>query len=225
MEREVKLKPIAHIYAFAAVWVIWAMFLPMYKLWHFIVLLLVSLFVGFLFSKLFPGKRVKITIPEPEPEPFTSGNPEVDAVIREGELAVSEMKRLRTAIEDEKVRIKVSEIIEISEKIVKNVQDDHTFMQGVKRFLNYYLPTTIKLLNAYDRMYDQGITGENISGSMEKIDEMLDTLIEAYKKQLDSLFARHALDIETDIEVMEGMLKREGLTGNDFNRGEKKNER
>ena len=69
------------------------------------------------------------------------------------------------------------------------------------------------MLNAYDRMSDQGIAGDNLSRSMKSIEEMLDTAIEAYKKQLDSLFENQALDIETDISVMNQMLAREGLTG------------
>ena len=72
--------------------------------------------------------------------------------------------------------------------------------------------TTIKLLNAYDRMGDQGIEGTNLSKSMQSIEDMLDTAIEAFKKQLDSLFANQALDIETDISVMNQMLAREGLS-------------
>ena len=84
--------------------------------------------------------------------------------------------------------------------------------------MNYYLPTTIKLLNAYDRMSAQGIEGENIDKSMKSITEMLDAAIAAYKKQLDSLFANQALDIETDISVMNSMLDREGLSDKkDFN--------
>lgn len=80
--------------------------------------------------------------------------------------------------------------------------------------MNYYLPTTIKLLNSYDRMSNQGIEGDNLSKSMTNIKDMLDTAITAYKKQLDSLFADQAMDIETDIEVMNRMLAREGLAGN-----------
>ena len=84
--------------------------------------------------------------------------------------------------------------------------------------MNYYLPTTIKLLNAYDRMDSQGIEGENIDKSLKSITEMLDAAISAYKKQLDSLFANQALDIETDIAVMNAMLNREGLSDKkDFN--------
>ena len=81
--------------------------------------------------------------------------------------------------------------------------------------MNYYLPTTIKLLNAYDRMSDQGIEGSNLSKSMSSIEDMLDTAIDAFKKQLDSLFANQALDIETDISVMNQMLAREGLSDDD----------
>ncbi|MBQ6317652.1 MAG: hypothetical protein IJI13_09010, partial [Oscillospiraceae bacterium] len=64
----------------------------------------------------------------------------------------------------------------------------------------------------YDRMGSQGIEGENIDRSMKSISEMLDAAIAAYKKQLDSLFANQALDIETDIAVMNSMLDREGLS-------------
>ena len=62
-------------------------------------------------------------------------------------------------------------------------------------------------------MSAQGIEGENLDKSMKSINEMLDQAIEAYKKRLDSLFENQALDIETDIEVMNQMLAREGLTG------------
>jgi len=216
MMREVKTKPIAHIYAFAAIWLLWGLFLPMYKLWHFIALFALSIGVGAVFARLFPGKIIYKPVPEPEPEPFASGDPEIDAIINEGRLAMEEMRRLRASIDDDNIKAKVDQIIEVSDKIVKNVLEDPGHFSQVKRFLSYYLPTTIKLLNAYDRFYDQGISGKNISGSMERIDEMLDTIIDAYKKQLDSLFANQALDIETDIEVMEGMLKREKLLDDEF---------
>jgi 5-bromo-4-chloroindolyl phosphate hydrolysis protein len=110
----------------------------------------------------------------------------------------------------------MNQLMQISDKIVQNAIDNPGNVPQIKKFLNYYLPTTIKLLNAYDRMSDQGIEGVNISGSMSRIEAMLDTAVEAFKKQLDSLFANQALDIETDIEVMNAMLAREGLAGGDF---------
>ena len=68
-------------------------------------------------------------------------------------------------------------------------------------------------MNHYDRMSAQGIEGDNLDKSMKNINEMLDAAIEAFKKHLDSLFANQALDIETEIDVMNTMLAREGLSG------------
>lgn len=216
MKQAQKKKPVAHIYAFAAVWIIWGLFLPIYRPWHFLLVIAASIVTGRIFAKLFPGKTVYIEVPDPEPEPFSSGNSEVDELIKQGEIGISELNRLKVAIENKSVGTKIDEVVDVSQKIIDNLKEDTSYLPGVKRFFNYYMPTTIKLLNSYDRMYDQGIKGVNISGSMDKIENVLDTMIDAYKKQLDSLFAGHAIDIETDIEVLEGMLKQEGLTGQDF---------
>ena len=94
--------------------------------------------------------------------------------------------------------------------------DDPNDYKMIKRFSNYFLPTTIKLLNAYDRMSEINIDGENISATKQRINEILDTTITAYEKQYDALFANQALDIETDIIVLENMLKKEGLSSSDF---------
>ena len=79
--------------------------------------------------------------------------------------------------------------------------------------MSYYLPTTLKLLNAYDRMGAAGVEGENIIETRDKIDALMDTLVTAFDRQLDALFADEALDIATDITVMENLLRQEGLSG------------
>ena len=83
----------------------------------------------------------------------------------------------------------------------------------IRRFMDYYLPTTLKLLNAYDRMDATGISGDNIDTTKAKVEKMLDTIVRAFDKQLDALFGEEALDISTDITVMENLLAQEGLTG------------
>ena len=139
--------------------------------------------------------------------------PEVQEVVDEGKLAHTELERLYATIPDLAVKAKIRELINVSDKIVEDAVNDPSDVPQIKKFLDYYLPTAIKLLNAYDRMGAQGIEGENISGAMQSIEEMLDTTVAAYKKLLDSLFANQAMDIETDIEVMNTLLKREGLAG------------
>ncbi len=136
----------------------------------------------------------------------------IDPILEESDRAIDEMQRLKSTIRDQNVQNKIDQIIEITEKISQDAIDDPSDIPQIKKFFRYYLPTTIKLLNAYDRMSSQGIEGENIDKSIANINEMLDVAIAAYKKRLDSLFENQALDIETDIDVMNQMLEREGLS-------------
>ena len=215
--QEKRIKSVVPVYAVGVVWLLYALFLPLYKLWHILVLLALAALVFGVFSKLFPGKVIQVETPQKKKtEPESTGDPELDEIIAQGQLAMREMGRLYASIPDAGVKSRIMEIINISEKIVNDARTDRKDIPRIRKFLNYYLPTTIKLLHAYDRMGSQGIEGENISGTMTRIEDMLDTVVVSYKKQLDALFADEALDIETDITVMEGMLRREGLTDKDF---------
>lgn len=210
---EKRRRSVLPIYGIAAVWVIWAAFLPMYRLSHFLILAVISAAVWFGLRKLCPDKVEYVDAPERDE---STGDEKIDALLKEGKMAVSEMKRLRASIKNEAVCVKIDKLIELTGKIFRDILDDKDDYDQIKRFASYYLPTTIKLLNAYDRMGSQGISGENISGTMSRIEDILDTTVQAYQKQLDALFANQALDIDTDITVLENMLKREGLSGSDF---------
>ena len=227
------------IYSFIVTWLVLSMFFPMYELTSILTTLGLGLCVAFLFGRAAgrhdaqqeqakteaqqaARKTVDTTVRkvgEKAPQPAKkSYGPEVDPIVEEGNKALSEMGRLYMSIKDPEVRVKINEIMRITDKIVQDAIADPSDIPKIKKFMNYYLPTTIKLLNAYDRMDSQGIEGENIDKTMKNINEMLDAAIAAYKKQLDSLFANQALDIETDIAVMNAMLDREGLSDKkDFN--------
>ena len=204
--REVRKKSYIPIYGVAAVCLIYCLFFPLYKLFHFIILAVLLVLSYFVLSKIFPGTVEYIE------EPVTTGNPEHDALLEEGKKAVSEMKRIKDSIADTAVKAKVDRLIELTDKIFADLKDDPNDYKMIKRFSNYFLPTTIKLLNAYDRMSAQGVSGENIDTSLEKIRGMMDTIVVAFDKQLDSLFGAEALDISSDITVLETMMAREGLT-------------
>ena len=195
--------------------------LPMQKLWAILLTAAVSGLIAFLLGRSSAKKEQKKQQEELEKAraqakaaaPKKSYGPEIDPIIAEGNRALSEMGRLYMSIKDVEVRKKINEIMRITDKITQDAIADPSDIPQIKKFMNYYLPTTIKLLNAYDRMSSQGIEGENLDRSMKSINEMLDQAIVAYKKRLDSLFENQALDIETDIEVMNTMLAREGLSG------------
>ena len=149
----------------------------------------------------------------PQTPPKPKYPPEVQAVVDEGEKAHAELTRLYAAIPNLSVKRRIQELIDVSDKIIADAVADPSDVPQIKKFLDYYLPTTIKLLNSYERMGAQGIEGTNITKTMNSIEGMLDTAIDAYKKLLDSLFANQAMDIETDIQVMNTLLKREGFAG------------
>ena len=82
----------------------------------------------------------------------------------------------------------------------------------MRKFMDYYLPTSLKLLNTYAELDRQGIEGENITESKRRTEQTMDTLVDAFENQLDRLFASDALDVSTDIDVMQNMLRADGLT-------------
>ena len=200
-------KSAAPIYAAAVVWVLYALLLPLYKPGHFIMAAAASVVV-FLIARIF----CKDVVEEVEEKPQPTGNPELDKMISDGELAIREMKRLNDSIKDETISSQIDRLEEVSNKIFDCVKADPKKLPQIRKFMNYYLPTTLKLLNAYDRMSSQGVEGQNISGTMEKVEGMMSTIVRAFEKQLDSLFGDQALDISTDITVLENMMAREGLT-------------
>ena len=160
-----------------------------------------------------PEKPAAPEAPAEEPSPYS---PEVQAIIKEGRMALKEMGRLYASIPNPEIRSRINELMSVSDKIIRDAIDDPADVPQIRKFLDFYLPTTIRLLNAYDRMSAQEFGGENITGSMQRIEEMLDTTIAAYKKQLDALFANQAADIQMDIDTMNTMLAREGLGGKGY---------
>ena len=129
-----------------------------------------------------PEKPAAQEAPAAEPSPYS---PEVQAVIQEGRTALKEMGRLYASIPNPEIRSRINELMSVSDKIIRDAIDDPADVPQIRKFLDFYLPTTIRLLNAYDRMSAQEFGGENITGSMQRIEEMLDTTIAAYKKQLE----------------------------------------
>jgi 5-bromo-4-chloroindolyl phosphate hydrolysis protein len=206
---EKKKKSVLPVYGVAAVFVLYCLIFPLYRTGHFIALAFSAILAYFILSAIFPGKTEYIEIPE---EPERTGDEKINALLEEGEKAVSEMHRLRGAIPGEAVKKKIGDIAAVTDKIFKDLLEDPDDYKRVKRFADFYLPTTIKLLNTYDRLGKSGAPGENVSGTLERIDTALDTILDSYEKFFDSLFENQALDIETDIHVLETILKQEGLT-------------
>ena len=226
MAKHVK-RSVAPIYLIGVTWLIYAMFLPLSSGMDYLFCTVASIVVFIVAKNLFPDREYIVkeeasqtgnkekAKSQPE-KPKTTGNKEIDALIKERERAISEMRRLNDSIEDEKISDQIDHLEAVTGKIIDHVVEHPKKLPQIRRFLDYYLPTTLKLLNAYDRMDSAGIAGENITATKAKVEKMMDTITVAFDKQLDGLFGEEALDISTDITVMENLLAREGLNGMSF---------
>ena len=207
-------RSVAPFYGVAAVWVVYALAFDLYRPTHFIFAAVLSAGVYLLLRAVCKDEEYEVEIPDPpKPEPASTGNPELDKMIRDGALAVEEMKRLDENIEDEKISQAIRELERTSQAIFQQVREAPEKLPQIRKFMDNYLPTTLKLLNAYDRMSSVGVGGENIDGTKERVEAIMDTIVAAFDKQLDGLFGAEALDVSADITVLETMLAREGLAG------------
>ena len=195
------------LYAAAVTWLLYALLFPLYRLPHFLLAAAAAAVVGIV-ARLF----CRDTVEEVPEEPETTGNEELDKMIADSKKAIAEMKRLDDNIADPTISAQIVRLQQLAGKIFAQVEQNPEKLPQIRKFMNYNLPTTLKILNAYDRMGEQGVSGENITSTMQKVDGMMSTIITAFEKQLDSLFGSEAMDISTDMVVLENMMAREGLT-------------
>lgn len=147
--------------------------------------------------------------PEPEPEKQEEPTPE-DDILRE-------IRLINDLIPDPVISAKIDRIEEITKKILQYQKTHPQRTQQLRTFLSYYLPTTLKILRSYARLDAQGVEGENITAAKKRIEDMMDQVVQGFEKQLDKLFSSDAMDIAADVQVLENMLKKDGLSGNDMN--------
>ena len=207
------------IYLVGLVWLGYALLFPLHRVSDYLICAGISLAAFTAGKAIFPNKVYQTPGDSPS-EPETSqakkeetDDPQIAALRKERDRAVAELRRLNDAIPDEKISAQIDHLEEVTGKIIGYVISNPEKKPQISRFLDYFLPTTLKLLNAYDRMDSAGISGSNIDTTKQKVEKMLDTLCAAFDKQLDSLFGDEALDISTDITVMENLLAQEGLSG------------
>lgn len=195
------------LYAAAATWLLYALLFPLYRLPHYLLAAGAAAVVGIVARLLCPN-----TVEEVEEKPRPTGNAALDKMLDDGQKAIAEMKRLDDSIADPTISAQIVRLQELSGKIFAQVAQHPEKLPQIRKFMSYYLPTTLKLLNAYDRMGQQGVAGENISSTMHRVEDMMATVVIAFEKQLDNLFSAEALDLSTDMVVLENMMAREGLS-------------
>ncbi len=122
-----------------------------------------------------------------------------------------EIRQVNDEIPDEVISAKIDEMEDYTARIFKAVQEKPEKLPQIKSFMSYYLPTALKLLHSYADFDQAGAGGENVAGAKADIERILDMLVDGFKKQLDKLYETEAMDISSDIDVLENMLRRDGL--------------
>lgn len=151
----------------------------------------------------------------PAPQPAAQQNTQQKQQTAEDEYAkiLNQLRDLNNAIPGAEMSDKISRLETVSAKIFAQAQTNPDKLPQMRKFMDYYLPTALKLLKTYAELDAQGVEGENIRESKQRIEQVMDTLVTAFETQLDRLFEDDALDVSTDIDVMENMLRADGLTG------------
>lgn len=141
---------------------------------------------------------------------------ETQKVIEEGQEYIRKIRVCNEAIPGQEISEKISRMEMIVQKIFSRVEKQPELVTELHKFMDYYLPTTVKLLEAYQDMASQPVQGSNILTARREIEDTLDTLNQAFENLLDSFFQDTAWDVSSDISVLQAMLAQEGLTGSDF---------
>ncbi len=126
---------------------------------------------------------------------------------------LKQLRDLNDSIADPLITSKIDNIEDLSGKIFRLVEEKPEKLPQIKKFMDYYLPSTLKLLDSYATLEHQGIEGENITSAKQDIARILDTMTVGYKQQLDGMFRDEAIDISADIDVLKMTMERDGLTG------------
>lgn len=199
-----KIKSAIPIYAAAAVWLLLGLIClkMLLKIWFWPIAAALSAAAYFAAQKFFPGR-----------EAVQSGDRNVDAMIEQGRSQLARLKAANDAIPDADISAALDRMTNAGEAIFGVLARDPKQMQAVRKFMNYYLPTADKLMQSYRLMRDTTPVSENMARAMESIRKSLSMIADAFEKQLDNLYGDRALDIETDIDVLETLMRADGLIG------------
>ena len=146
---------------------------------------------------------------QPEPKPAPEPADQYAALLQQ-------LRQANNAIPDPVMTAKISRLEAVSARIFELAKQDPGKKAQLQKFMDYYLPTALKLLNTYASLPAQDVQGENIADAKKNIERSMDLLVTAFENQLDKLFQSDALDVSADVAALEGMLNMDGLTGSDF---------
>lgn len=165
-----------------------------------------------LMERMKQAKAEKEAAEEKQKQEYDKLSPEVQKVVKAGDEFVQRIRQANDAIPGEEISAKISRMEMLVDRIFDRVEQNPDTVDDIRKLMDYYLPTTVKLLEAYEDLDRQPVQGENIRSAKVEIEKTMDTLNTAFEKLLDDLFQDTAWDLSSDISVLHTMLAQEGLT-------------
>ena len=147
-----------------------------------------------------------------------TGNAEVDAVLAKGRELIQEIRTENDLIPDSRLSMQLDALERECAEVFSIVYDKPEKISQIRKFMEYYLPTTLKMVKAYRMLDERGVPGREAALAKQRIGDVIDAVIQGAQKLKENLYQDDVLDINTDIDVMEQMLKRDGLTESDLQR-------
>ena len=197
--------------------VLYALLFPLYRIADFVICGLLALLAGKVIGAM--GEGLDLTThnrqdqkaqPKPVEELPLSGNGEADAVIAKGQEMLHTIRAENDAITDEVLSGQMDELERLCVQIFTTVAEKPQKAPQIRKFMNYYLPTTLKMLASYRTMNDRGVSVTDMTEARATTIRGMGMVLTACQKQLDNLYKDTMLDVSTDIDVLEQMLKRDG---------------
>lgn len=203
---EKRTRPVLPIYLAALVWLVGALLLPTYRLSNLLIVAGLSVVVYGLGVKFCPTRVIKKQVP------YTTGSEDVDAMLAGISANLDKLHALNEAIPDPELSAAMARMEKAGRGIATAVEQAPDKARTVDRFARYYLPEVIKLMTTYANMEKNGVKGENADQILAELRRNAATTAKAFENQLDALYSAEAMDVSTDIEVLDGILKSQNLT-------------
>lgn len=196
--------PVLPLYLAAVVWPVAALALPIYRLWALALTAVLSAAVYLAARRLCPARLYW------KERAFSTGSEDVDAMLTAAAKQLDALAGVAAAVRDKALAAELARMDKAGRAILAEVERDPQKAPGIDRFARYYLPEAAKIMAVYARMQD--VQGDNADGLRAEIRATASNIAQAFENQLDALYSAEALDISTDIDVLESILKSQNLT-------------
>lgn len=203
---EKRTRPVLPIYLAALVWPVGALLLPAYRLSNLLIIAGLSLAAYGLGTKFCPTRVIRKQVP------YATGSEDVDAMLSRISANLDKLHALNDAIPDPELSAAMTRMEKAGRSIAAAVEQAPDKARSIDRFARYYLPEVIKLMTTYANMEKNGVKGGNADQILTELRRNAATTAKAFENQLDALYSAEAMDISTDIEVLDGILKSQNLT-------------